>query len=411
MMIHYFDNDLCVEDVAVAAIAAEVGTPAYVYSQTGFTGRLAKFDGAFKDAPHLTCYSVKGNDSLALLRLVAGQGLGADIVSGGELYKARKAGIDGRKIVFSGVGKTSAEMREALAAGIKMFNVESAAEMRLLAQVAAGMNAVAPVAIRLNPQIDPRTHPYMATGLKESKFGLSREAALPLYLEAAQNPHLAPIGLDCHIGSQLTDLSPVAEAVAFMKDTLLGLRQSGLDIRFLDMGGGLGVSYGGEDAPEPEDYAEAVLGALGDVPNLTLVFEPGRYVAAPNGLLLARVLYEKVTEAKRFIVTDAAMSDLIRPALYGAHHEIWPALFEGGEETPADVVGPVCESGDFLAKGRPLPPMKAGDLLAVLDAGAYGFTMGSNYNSRPRPAEVLVKGGSFTVVRRRQTYEDLTRGE
>ncbi|UQZ88829.1 diaminopimelate decarboxylase [Deltaproteobacteria bacterium Smac51] len=409
--IEYKNDILTVEGVPLTTIAKEIGTPSYVYSKAEFTGSLNAFQAAFTGTSHLVCYSVKVNANLALLRLAAERGVGADIVSGGELFKALRAGISPDKIVFSGVGKKAAEMREALEANILMFNVESAEEMRLLARVAGEMNRRTKISLRINPDVDPRTHPYISTGMKENKFGLSREEALPVFAEAAQSPHLEVVGVDCHIGSQLTETEPFIEAAERLKKLVLDLRAAGHDIRYLDLGGGLGIRYKDEAPPSPADYASGLKKVLGDVPGLTMVLEPGRYLVGNSGVLLTEVLYNKANGDKHFVITDVAMNDLIRPSLYGAYHGVLPVKKTGETPLTVDVVGPICESSDFMAKDHPLQPVAGGDLLAVMSAGAYGFTMSSNYNARPRAAEVLVDGGHFTVVKPRETYEDLVRGE
>ncbi|MDR3135330.1 MAG: diaminopimelate decarboxylase [Deltaproteobacteria bacterium] len=408
----YRENEYYVEDTPLALIAREVGTPVFVYRSAAFLSSLRAFGQAFAPRPHLVCYSVKVASNLALLSLVAKEGLGADIVSGGELFRALRAGIPASRVVYSGVGKTAAEMREALAAGIMMFNAESGPELALLSSVARDMGLVAPVALRVNPDVDPGTHPYVATGLKESKFGVAVGEALDLYLRASQDPSLRVVGLDCHIGSQLTSVSPFVEAAGRLKSFLGKLRESGISLRYLDLGGGLGITYNQERPPSPAEYAGKVVEALGDE-GLTLVLEPGRVVAGNSAVLAIEALYDKITPAKRFIVTNGAMNDLIRPSLYGSYHDIVPARLgqAGAQEALVNVVGPVCESGDFLAKDRLMAIPAQGDLLAVRSAGAYGFSMSSNYNSRPRAAEVLVEGDSFRVIRARETYEDLVRGE
>ncbi len=408
---HYINDILHLEETPLTDIARETGTPTYVYSKAAFTGRLESFKAAFAGQPHLICYSVKVNANLAMLRLAAGGGFGADIVSGGELFKALSAGVKPERVVFSGVGKKPHEMREAMDAGILMFNVESAEELGLLAQVAGEMGRVAPVSLRINPDVDPHTHPYISTGLKENKFGLSLEEARRVYARAGELPQVKVLGVDCHIGSQLTSTAPFVEAAERLKQLVLDLRADGHDIRYLDLGGGLGLRYKDENPPSPAEYAQGLKRVLGDVPGLTLILEPGRYAAGNSGLLLVEVLYNKTNGDKNFVVTDGAMNDLIRPSLYGAWHEILPVNKNGEPPLTVDVVGPICESSDFLAKDRPLQPTAHGDLLAVMGAGAYGFSMSSNYNARPRAAEVLVDGRSFAVTRARETYEDLVRGE
>jgi diaminopimelate decarboxylase len=407
----YEDGALFCERTPLSAIAEAVGTPCYVYSSATFERHLGAVDSAWAGFPHLVCYSVKVASNLALLARVAKKGLGADIVSGGELYRALKAGIEPGKIVFSGVGKTAREMIEALQAGIMMFNVESEAEMGLLAKVAEEQGVRAPMSLRVNPDVDPKTHKYVATGLRESKFGVAIQEALALYAKTALLPSLEVVGLDCHVGSQLVTVGPFVEAAARLKGLLAELSSMGTTVRYLDLGGGLGISYDAETPPSPSEYAQAILPAVQGDPPVTVVVEPGRVVAGNCAVLLSKVLYRKRTPYKTFVVIDAAMNDLIRPSLYGAFHGIWPVVANDGPLGPVDVVGPVCESGDFLAKDRLLPPLAAGDLLAVRSAGAYGFTMSSNYNSRPRAAEVLVEGDRFRVIREREAYEDLVRGE
>lgn len=407
----YQDGRLTVEGVSLADIAAEVGTPAYVYSKAAFTAPLAAFEEAFRDVPHLICYAVKGADNTSLLKLVAERGQGADIVSGGELYKCLKAGIRADRTAFSGVGKTAGEMREALDAGIMMFNVESAEELELLSRVAKEMKRVAPVSVRLNPDVDPHTHPYIATGLKESKFGLGYDAALALFQRAAGDPNLEAVGLACHIGSQLTSSGPFLEAAEKLKAMVLELKAQNIRLKYFDMGGGLGITYDDETPPSLAEYAAGLKSVIKDLPGMTLVLEPGRYVSGNSALLLVKVLYNKTNGDRRFVVVDGAMNDLIRPSFYDSYHRILPERRSDAQQAPVDVVGPICESGDFLAKDRLLPPVAAGDFLAVMSAGAYGFTMSSNYNSRPRAAEVLVDGRGFKVIKARETYEDLVRGE
>ena len=407
----YHDQRLEVEGVPLADIARAVGTPVYVYSRAAFTGALAELEAAFAGRPHLLCYAVKTCANLALLRLAAAGGCGADIVSGGELFKVLRAGLDPGRVVFSGIGKTDGEMAEALKAGIMMFNVESAGELEALARVAGNLGRRAPVALRVNPDVDPQTHPYIATGLANSKFGVPRGEAAELYRQAAACPHLEVVGLDCHIGSQLTSTAPFAAAASRLRELAGELTAAGLKLKYLDLGGGLGICYNDEAPPTATEYAAALRPILESLPELTLVLEPGRRVAGPAGALLVSVLYNKTNGQRRFVVVDGAMNDLIRPSLYGAYHAIRPAVRTGAPEEIVDVVGPVCESGDFLAKERSLPAVRPGDLLAVLEAGAYGFAMSSNYNARPRAAEVLVDRGSFKIIRARETYADLVRGE
>lgn len=408
----YHDGQLACEGVPLRALADAVGTPTYVYSRAALLDGFQAWEQAFRDVPHVICYAVKANANLGVLSVLARAGAGADIVSGGELFRALRAGVPPRKIVFSGVGKTREELREALKAEILMFNVESEGELRVLDEVARELGVRAPVAVRVNPDVDPQTHPYIATGLRTSKFGIPMDQAPAVYAEAAAAPGLEVVGIQMHIGSQLTDTAPVADAVARLAALVKRLRERGLALRVVDVGGGLGIRYRDETPPTPAAYAHAVVLALREL-DVTVVCEPGRSIVGPAGVLLTRVLYRKDGGAKRFVVVDAAMNDLLRPTLYQAYHEIRPvdrARLEGPIET-VDVVGPVCESGDFLARDRALPRAEEGDLLAVMTAGAYGFAMASNYNARPRAAEVLVDGPRYTIVRRRETYEDLVAGE
>ena len=406
----YRENELYAEEVPVRQIARKVGTPFYLYSAATLRRHFRVFDQAFKTLPHLVCYAVKANSNLAVLRLLAREGAGADIVSGGELFRALKAGIPAEKIVFSGVGKTAREIRLALKAGILMFNVESLEELKSIARIARKMKKKAPIAIRVNPDVNPKTHPYISTGLKENKFGLDVETAFKAYQLAKEDPYLEIVGIDCHIGSQLTQLSPFVEALRRIKAFLKRLATVGISVRYLDLGGGLGIVYGEEEPPPPEKYAQALIEELNDL-SVTLILEPGRVLVGNAGILVTKVLYYKETPAKKFLIVDAGMNDLLRPAFYQAYHEIIPVLKKERPSIVADVVGPICETGDFLARERELPLVKPGELLAVMSAGAYGFVMASNYNSRPRPAEVMVNGGEFYVVRRRETYAKLVAGE
>jgi len=409
----YRSGQLACEGVSLATIADAVGTPTYVYSRAALLEAFSAYDRAFRDVPHLICYAIKANGNLGVLATLARAGAGADIVSGGELYRALRAGIPGRKVIFSGVGKTREEMREALKADILMFNVESVGELRALDEVAREMGARAPVSLRVNPDVDPQTHQYIATGLKTSKFGIPIARACDVYQQAAAMGGVEVVGVQMHIGSQLTKTSPFADATARLASLVKHLRERSIDIRLVDLGGGLGIRYRDEAPPSAEEYARVVLDVVRDLQGVTVLVEPGRSIVGNAGVLLTRVLYRKETEAKRFVVVDAAMNDLIRPAFYDAFHDIRPVderRRDAAAET-ADVVGPICESGDFLAKDRALPRAEEGDLLAVMSAGAYGFAMASNYNARPRAAEVLVDGGRYSIVRRRETYEDLVAGE
>jgi len=407
---NYHDGHLCAEDVPLTDIAAQHGTPTYVYSRATLERHWRAFDNALTGRPHLICYAVKANSTLAILNLFARLGSGFDIVSGGELERVLKAGGEPGKIVFSGVGKTTAEMRRALDVGIRCFNVESEPELERLNEVAATLGKRAPVSLRVNPDVDAGTHPYISTGLKENKFGIDIAIAEAVYAHAATLPHLEIIGVDCHIGSQLTHVTPFVDALARVLALLDRLAARGINIQHLDLGGGLGIRYRDELPPEPRDYLAPILAALGDR-DVEILLEPGRAIVGNAGVLLTRVEYLKHTEHKDFAVIDAAMNDLLRPALYGAWQAIIPVQ-PRLDKTPRvyDLVGPVCETGDFLGKDRELA-LEPGDLLAVRSAGAYGFSMSSNYNSRPRAAEIMVDGKHVHVVRERETLEDLVRGE
>ncbi|MBI5048457.1 MAG: diaminopimelate decarboxylase [Deltaproteobacteria bacterium] len=407
----YKNNKFYAEAVSIEKIAKEVGTPCYIYSHKTLTRHYAAFDEAFKDVPHLICYSVKANSNIAVLNTFIKAGGGVDIVSGGELFRALKAGANPKKIVYSGVGKREDEIEYALKTGILMFNVESPEELRAINKIAGRLKKKANFAIRVNPNVDPKTHPYISTGLKKNKFGIETEQAIQEYVYAKNNlKNLIPIGVDCHIGSQLTQLSPFVDALRKTKEIILTLRSEGVEVKYLDMGGGLGITYENEDAPHPSKYGKAVIDATRGL-DVTLIFEPGRVMVGNAGILVAKVLYTKQGTEKNFIIVDAAMNDLARPSLYGSYHAIKAVTKKSAKEIVADVVGPICESGDFFAKDRELPPFKSGDLMAIMSAGAYGFSMSSNYNSRPRAAEVMIKGNKFTIIRERESYKDLTKGE
>jgi len=398
------------EDVPLAEIAGSVGTPSYVYSATRLEQAHDALRGAFAETRHTICYSIKACANLAVVRTLVARGAGADVTSGGELFRALRAGADPGRIVFSGVGKTDAEIDRALEARIKLFNVESRAELRRIDAVAAARGSRADVGFRVNPDVDPKTHPYISTGLRSSKFGIPIAEAVEAYAEAKALEHVRVVGVDCHIGSQLVDVQPFTDALARIRALVGELRDAGHTIEVIDVGGGLGVTYSEESPPSPEAYAAAVRGAVGDL-GCEIVLEPGRWITANAGIFLTRVLYEKRNEDKRFVVVDGAMNDLIRPALYQAYQHVEPVGPSRGGGRRVDVVGPVCESGDFLARDRSLPELEPGDLLAVRSAGAYGFVMASNYNGRPRGAEVLVRGDRFAVVRERESLDDLIRGE
>jgi diaminopimelate decarboxylase len=405
------DGELFAEAVSAQKIAATFGTPTYVYSRAYLEQRFLSYARALGEQPHLICYAVKANANIAVLNVLARLGAGFDIVSGGELERVLAAGGSADKIVFSGVGKTAEEMRRALALGIHCFNVESAAELERLQEVAAAMDRIAPISLRVNPDVDANTHPYISTGLKENKFGIPIDQARAVYRRASQLPNLKIVGVDCHIGSQLTDTAPFLDALARVLALIDELAADGIAIEHLDLGGGLGVRYRDEEPPEPDAYMRQVLSALG-ARKLKLVLEPGRSIVANAGVLLTRVEYLKLSEHKNFCIVDAAMNDLIRPALYEAWMDIQPATkpSAAGIARTYDVVGPVCETGDFLGKDREIT-VAEGALLAVFSAGAYGFSMSSNYNSRARAAEVMVDGDHFHLVRARETIADLMRGE
>ena len=408
----YRHGRLYCEGVPLATLADAVGTPAYVYSKASLLQSYGAYDTAFKDVPHVICYAIKANSNLGVISTLARAGAGADIVSGGELQRALRAGVPPKKIIFSGVGKTREEMRDALKADILMFNVESLSELRVLDEVAREMGTRAPVALRVNPDVDPHTHKYISTGLKTSKFGIPYTQALAAYAQAAKLPGLHVIGAQMHIGSQLTKSTPFADATARIGALVKTLRERSIDISIVDVGGGLGIRYRDETPPSHTEYATVLLPALKEL-GATVLLEPGRSIVGNAGALLTRVLYHKAADTKNFVVVDAAMNDLIRPAFYDSYHEILPVTEPraGAAKETADVVGPICESGDFFAKDRELTRPDEGDLLALMSAGAYGFVMASNYNTRPRPVEVLVDGDRYTIVRRRETFEDLVAGE
>ncbi|NLI81507.1 MAG: diaminopimelate decarboxylase [Deltaproteobacteria bacterium] len=403
---HYRDNELFCEDVPLSQLADEFGTPCYVYSHATLHHHFTVFEQAFDDVPHITCFSVKSNSNLAILRLFASLGGGVDIVSGGELYRARRAGVPPRKIVYSGVGKTKEEIEFALREGILMFNIESTQELEAINSSAAGMGIRASIALRVNPDVDPKTHPYISTGLKKNKFGIDIESAVKAYERAKNLDHIEILGLDCHIGSQLTEISPFVDALKRLRLLIERLSGIGVNIRFLDLGGGLGIVYDQETPPHPHEYASAIKEELSGL-SCTLIFEPGRVIVGNAGILMGKVLYTKRTLSKNFVILDAAMNDLVRPSLYGSYHHIQPVFRREREMEMVDIVGPICESGDFLARDRSLPMMQPGDLVAVMSAGAYGFSMSSNYNTRPRCPEILVRGSEAHVIRRRETWEDL----
>src|SRR6516164_6168832 len=411
----YRNGEMFAEDVLLKRIAKEVGTPAYVYSLATLKRHFRVFDQAFAKVPHIVCFSVKANSNIALLRTFAKQGSGFDIVSGGELFRALKVGADPKKVVFSGVGKKKEEIEYALNAGILMFNVESEHELMALNEIAASIGKRAPISLRVNPDVDPQTHPYISTGMKKAKFGVDIKKSLETYKRAVLLKNVEVVGVDCHIGSQLTSIAPFVDALAKVREyldrVLAGeMKREGAQIRYLDLGGGLGINYHDETPPLPEEYAKAIIQGLEGL-DITLILEPGRVIVGNAGILLTEVQYIKETETKKFVIVDGGMNDLIRPALYGSYQAIQPVVENNAQKIIADVVGPICESGDFFAKDREIPQPERGDLLAVMSAGAYGFTMASNYNSHPKPPEILVDGDKYYVIRARENFDDLIRGE
>ncbi len=407
----YREQHLSCEEVALDQIADQTGTPCYVYSSRTILQCYSAYDQAFGDVPHTVCYAVKANSNLALLRLLAGAGSGFDIVSGGELFRVLEAGGDPRKVVFSGVGKTTDEIEYALTNGIFSFNCESEPELELLDSIAGRRGVRARVAIRVNPDVDAATHPYISTGMRNHKFGIDISEVEGVYHRAMSLANLALESVSCHIGSQLLDTRPMLEAIRKMVALVDRLRAAGVPITHIDLGGGLGIPYRRtESRPDIDELVAGIRGLLSGK-NLHAMVEPGRSIVGEAGVLLTRVLFRKRNGNKEFVIVDAAMNDLIRPALYQSHHEIVPVVRDSPELIRADVVGPVCETGDFLARDREMPDMRAGDLLAICTAGAYGFVQSSNYNSRPRPPEVLVEGSSFRTIRRRETYRDLVEPE
>ena len=411
----YRNGEMFAEDVPLKRIAREVGTPAYVYSLATLKRHFKVFDEAFTKVRHIVCFSVKANSNLALLRSFAKQGSGFDIVSGGELFRVLKVGADPKKIVFSGVGKKKEEIEYALNTGILMFNVESEQELLALNDIALGIGKRAPISLRVNPDVDPQTHPYISTGMKKAKFGVDIKKSLETYRTAISLKNVEVVGVDCHIGSQLTSITPFVDALAKVREyldrVLAGeMKREGAQIRYLDLGGGLGIHYHDETPPLPDEYAKAIIQGLEGL-DVTLILEPGRVIVGNAGILLTEVQYIKETDTKKFVIVDSGMNDLIRPALYGSYQAIQPVVDNQAQKIVVDVVGPICESGDFFAKDREIPRPQRGDLLAVMSAGAYGFTMASNYNSHPKSPEVLVDGEKYYVVRERESFEDLIRGE
>ena len=411
-MFHYKDGRLYCEEVPLEEIARGAGTPCYVYSSRAILSAWHAYDAAFGDLPHLVCYAVKANSSLSVLAMLARAGSGFDIVSGGELFRVVKAGGDPSRVVFSGMGKTAAEIEQALRAGIRNFNCESEAEPELIDSIAARLGVKARFSLRVNPDVNPETHPYISTGMRDHKFGIDITAAADVYRRTRALKHVSASGVSCHIGSQILDYSPILEAAGKVLALVETLQSEGFAIDHVDLGGGLGIAYRmGDEAPLIRDFVTDLRERIGRA-KVTVMIEPGRSIVGSAGVLLTQVLYRKQSPTREFVVVDAAMNDLIRPALYKAHHEIRPArLVAIAPMVIADVVGPVCETGDFLARDRQMADAEPGDWLAVSSAGAYGFVQASNYNSRPRGAEVLVDGSNWRVIRTRETYEDLIRGE
>ncbi len=407
----YKNGVLFCENVSLEEIAHTVGTPFYCYSSAHLRERFNAYEAGFAGRKHIICFAIKANSNLAILSCLGHLGAGADIVSGGELFRALRAGIKREKIVYSGVGKTAEEMEYALENDIAMFNIESMEEMALLSKIAENMGRKAPVSFRVNPDVDPKTHPYISTGLKKNKFGLSMDQALAAYKRAAADKWLSIKGIDCHIGSQIIEMSPFIDAFRRLRKLIKEMAKMGISISYVDIGGGLGIAYREESPPEPGDYISAIMEEAADMDQAFIV-EPGRSICGNAGVLVTKVLFTKENGSKRFYIVDAGMNDLGRPSLYNAYHEIRPVRKvekEGVSET--DIVGPICETGDFLARSRPMPRLTSGSLLSVMSAGAYGFAMSSNYNSRPRAAEVMVYGGRFHVVRNRESWRDLVAGE
>ena len=405
----YKNEYLYCENLPIIEIVEKVKTPCYIYSFKTLKRHFEAFDNAFENINHITCYSVKANSNLSILNIFKKLGSGFDIVSGGELFRVLKIDADPKKVVYSGVGKTPEEIEYALSSDILMFNVESYEELMKINEIAKKLNKKARIALRVNPDVDPKTHPYISTGLKENKFGIDINEAVEIYKQANNLEYIEVAGIDCHIGSQLTEISPFVDAVKRIKNLIKELTSIGIKLKYFDIGGGLGVVYKNENPPTPEEYANAIINEVKDL-NLTMIFEPGRVIVANAGILVTKVLYFKKNYEKNFVIVDAGMNDLIRPSLYKAYQEIIPVDKKNCEKIKADIVGPICESGDYLAKDREVM-VKKGSYLVVKSAGAYGFTMSSNYNSRPRPAEVLVKDDKYFIIRERESYEDLVAKE
>ena len=407
---HYKKKSLYVEDISVESLVKKFKTPLYIYSHKALTSQFDAFQKAFTGIPHIICYAVKANSNLSIIKTFAKRGGGADIVSLGELLRARKAGVPANKIVYSGVGKTSEEIREAFKAGILMFNVESEQELEAINHMASKMKKKAPVSIRVNPDIDAKTHPYISTGMKKNKFGTNIDNCLKIYKKASNLKWLNVVGLSCHIGSQITQITPFIAAIQRLRLLIENLEKSGIFIQYLDLGGGLGIPYDNEKPPHPSQYGAALKKALKGL-SCTLILEPGRALTGNAGIFVTQVIYTKKQGNKNFVIVDGAMNDLLRPSLYQAYHKIIPIKEARRPKQVVDIVGPICETGDFLAQERRLPKFLPGEHLAVMSAGAYGFTMASNYNSRPRTAEILVQGRKSYKVRERESFTDLIQHE
>jgi len=406
----YKKDELYCEEIPISAIADSVGTPFYLYSHNTLLNHFKVFDSAFSSVQHLVCFSVKANSNIAVLKTLINQGGGVDIVSGGELFRALMAGADPKKIVYSGVGKRVDEIEFALQTDILMFNIESTQELKVIDSVAGKLGNRARISFRINPDIDPKTHPYISTGLKKNKFGINIKKSLEEYRNAKRLKHIDIVGVDCHIGSQITDVAPFIDALKRIKELVVELQKEGININYLDLGGGLGITYDEETPPHPNIYAQAIIKEVSNL-NCMLILEPGRVIVGNAGILVTKALYTKKSEDKNFVIVDAGMNDLSRPTLYGSFHGIQPVKLMKRSEFVADLVGPICESGDFLAKDRKMPQFERGDLVAIMSAGAYGFTMSSNYNSRPRVPEVMAAGEEFYIIREREEYDDLIKGE
>lgn len=409
-LFEYKNGELYAEDVPVRKIAKKFGTPVYIYSYNTLLNHFKAYENAFNNFPHIICFALKANSNAAIIKLFAKNGGGADVVSGGELFRALKAGIPAKRVVYAGVGKTEEEIIYALKSKILMFNVESEDELREINRIAGKMKTIAPIALRINPDIDPETHPYISTGLKKHKFGIPIENALEYYELANSLKNIKIVGIHKHIGSQLTKVSPFVDALKRILILVDELTRQGINISHLDIGGGLGITYRDEVPPNPSQLAKNILPLLHGR-KLTIVLEPGRSIVGNAGILVTKTLYLKKGQEKMFVIVDAGMNDLMRPTLYGAYHHIQPVVKNRRDKIIADIVGPICESGDFLAKDREIQKVKNGEYLAIMSAGAYGFTMSSNYNSRPKPAEVMVKGKKYELIRKRETFNDIIRGE